>query len=120
MPGNLAAAFNNCAILHDKIYADLTDLDFQEVINNTKGCRTKLYNIQNLNKKLDKFALRKKVIQTGYAQFIEIDVQEDETPRVPYSYKEVEFLWTKQGNLIADILLVLLYSRFQNKRITRT
>ena len=113
MLGNLAAAFNNCAILHDRIYADLTDLDFQEVINNTKGCRSKLYNIQNINKKLDRFALRKKIIQTGYAQFIEIDIQEDETSRVPYSYKEIAFLWTKRGELISDILLILLYSAFR-------
>lgn len=34
--GNLASAFSNCKILHDRIYRDLTDLDFQEVINNTK------------------------------------------------------------------------------------
>ena len=111
MLGNLAAAFNNCKILHDKIYRDLTELDFQEVINNTTGCRSKLYNIQNLCKKLDRFARRKKIITQDYAQFIEIDYTEEETDRIPYSNDEIAFLWKLEGNLIVDILLILLYSR---------
>lgn len=113
MLGNLAAAFNNCKILHDRIYRDLTELDFQEVINNTKGKRSKIYNIQNLCRKLDKFALRKNIIEKSYAQFIEIDIEEDETHRKPYNYEEIAFLWTLQGNLLVDILLVLLYSAFR-------
>ena len=108
--GNLKAAFQNCKILHDRIYRDLTKLDFQEVINNTKGCRSKLYNIQNLCKKLDEFALEKNIIDKAYAQFIKIDLDEEETHRKPYSYDEIDLLWKNQGNLITDILIILLYT----------
>lgn len=111
--GNLASAFSNCKALHNRIYKDLTDLDFQEVINNTKGCRSKLYNIQNLCKRLDKFALRKKIINESYAQFIEIDFTEEETSRKPYTNTEIAFLWTLEGDIFVDILLVLLYSAFR-------
>lgn len=108
--GNLQSAFKNSKILHDRIYSSLKTLDFQKVINTTKGCRSKIYNLQNLYKKLDLYACEMEIIDKNYAQYIEIDIEEDETNRHPYTYDEIKFLWTLQGTQDIDILLILLYS----------
>lgn len=108
--GNLAAAFNNSKELHNRVYSSLKKLDFQKIINNTSGCRSKIYNLQNLYKKLDEYALEMDIITKDYARYIKIDIEEDLTNRHPYSYSEIKFLWSLEGNQDVDILLILLYS----------
>lgn len=108
--GNLLSAYNNSKDLHDKIYCDLRKINFESQINSVDGKRSKLYNMRNLYNKLDQYALEMGIIQTSYAQFIAIDCDEEETSRIPYSFEEIEFLWTLEGNQDIDILLCLLYN----------
>lgn len=107
--GNLQAAFNNSKSLHDRIYSTLKKLDFEKVINSTKGCKSKIYNLQNLYHKLDEYASEFDVISKSNSQYIKIDIDEDETSRHVYTYDEINFLWSMEGNLYVDILLILLY-----------
>lgn len=108
--GNLAAAFNNSKKLHDKLYRNLRKVDFEQTINSTIGKRSKLYNMRNLYVKLDEYAYEKNIIDKCYANKVHVDCEEDNTNRHPYSYDEIKFLWTMQGNRDVDILLILLYS----------
>lgn len=108
--GNLAAAFNNSKNLHDKLYRNLRKFDFEQTINVTVGKRSKLYNMRNLYVKLDEYAYEKNIIDKCYANKVHVDCEEDNTNRHPYSYKEIEFLWTMESTQDVDIILVLLYS----------
>lgn len=108
--GNLAAAFNNSKKLHDKLYRNLRKVDFEQTINSTVGKRSKLYNMRNLYVKLDEYAYEKNIIDKCYADKVHVDCEEDNTNRHPYSYEEIKFLWTMQGNRDVDILLILLYT----------
>lgn len=75
-----------------------------------QGRRSKLYNMRNLFVKLDEYAYEKNIIDKCYANKVHIDYEEDNTNRCPYSYDEIKFLWSLEGQQDIDILLVLLYS----------
>lgn len=108
--GNMSSAFSNSKKLHDRIYSTLRKIDFETVINETNGCRTKLYNMRNLYIKLDEYAYEKNIIDKCYADKVHVDYEENETGRHPYTYKEIEFLWSLEAEKDVDILLVLLYN----------
>ncbi len=107
---SLASAYNNSKPLHNRIYSSLTKLDFENVINNSSGKRSKLANMRNLYVKLDEYAHDKKIIHDCYAHEISIDYEAENSSRHPYTNKEIEFLWTQEDDQDVDILLTLLYS----------
>lgn len=108
--GSLAAAFKNSKKLHDKVYSTLRKIDFEAAINETEGSRGKLYNMRNLYVKLDDYAHEKGIIDKCYADKVKVDCEEDVTNRHAFTYKEIKFLWTHQGEKDVDIILVLLYN----------
>lgn len=107
--GCLQSAFNNSVELHDRIFSTLRRLDFQKVINTTEGSKSKKYDLQNLYHRLDEYAEEMEIVNKTYSKFVNIDVEEDETNRHVYTYDEIKFLWSMEGNFYVDILLILLY-----------
>lgn len=104
------AAYNASKKLYKSIYKSLRTSDFENVINSVEGKYSKIKNLKHLYCKLDDFALKRDYIIKGYAKHIKIDMQENITHRFPYTHLEIAKIWKLQGDLMADILLILFYS----------
>ena len=106
----LIAASKKFKPLWNKKYSSITKNDFQQLIYSTEGKKTKLVDMRNLIIKLDEYALGEDIIVKGYGALLEIEYENSNKQRTPYTYETIEKIWQQQGNLIADIQLILLYT----------
>lgn len=106
----LIAAAKKYETLWDKQYSSLKLNDFQQIIYATEGKKTKLIDMRNLIIKMDEYALGEDIITKGYGSLLKVEYEESSSKRRPYSYDTIEKIWQYEGELIADIILILLYS----------
>ena len=107
----ISGSYKNSKMLWNRKYNELRKHDFQLVLNSVKNLSpSKLNHIISFFRKMDQYAMEQGIITMGYAQFLEIIPEEVQKEKVPFSTSEIEQIWEHEGNIIADILLVLLYS----------
>lgn len=107
----ISGSYKNSKMLWNKKYIDLRKHDFESVIYSVKELSpSKLNHIISFFRKMDQYAREQGIITMGYAQFLEIIPEEVQRAKVPFNTSEIERIWEHQGYIIADILLVLLYS----------
>ena len=106
----LLAAVKKFKPLWSRKYSSITKNEFQQIINKTEGKKTKLVDMRNLIIKLDDYALGEDIIMKGYGSLLEIEYEQSEHQRSPYTYEVIDKIWQHEGELIADILIILLYS----------
>lgn len=96
--------------LWNKKYSSITKNEFQQVIYATQGGKTKIVDMRNLIIKLDEYALGEDIIIKGYGNLLEIEYDKNENKRTPYTYEIIEKIWQREGELIADVQLILLHT----------
>lgn len=108
----LSGSYKRAKKLWNKKYIELRKADFKLVIDDCKNevGTSKLNHIISFFRALDDYAIEDGVIQKGYAQFLDFVEEDVEEEKVPYSTEEIKTIWKYEGYLIADILLILLYS----------
>ena len=106
----LLAAVKKFEPLYDKRYSSIKRNDFQQIIYATEGRKTKIADMRNLIVKLDEYALGEDIIMKGYGALLEIDYKQSSEKRAPYTYETIEKIWEHEGELVADIQLILLYT----------
>lgn len=106
----LLAAAKKFKPLYNRKYASIKKNDFQQIIYATEGKKTKIVDMRNLIMKLDDYALGEDIIMKGYGALLELEYEESDTERAPYTYETIEKIWQHEGELIADIQLILLYT----------
>ena len=110
------AAFKKSKSLYDIPYKNLRTLDFQQVINTTKGSTKTLIRLRYLFEELDELAEQKDIINKGYARYVKIDnIDSPQKARIPFSDTEVHKIWSDvptndEEILVKDIILILLYT----------
>lgn len=110
---NLKSAYNKCSAIENKLYKTLKKSDFEQIILNTDGCATVINSLANLFRKLDNYALENDIIVKGYANLLKITddlYKEPKSTGTPYTYEEIDTLWQNEGNIIADITLITIYT----------
>lgn len=110
----LLAAAKKFKSLYDKQYVSLRKKDFQSIMDDTEGGKTKKVDMRNLIMKLDKYAKEEEIITTGYGELLEVKYKKTASNRAPYSYEAINKIWEHEGGLIADIQLILLHTRHEN------
>lgn len=108
----LSGSYKRSKKIWNRQYNELRKQDFKLVIDDCKDevGTSKLNHIISFFRTLDDYALEQGIIQKGYAQFLDFVEEEVEEEKVPYSKEEIKTIWEYEGYLIADILLILLYS----------
>lgn len=106
-----SGSYKNSKLLWNKKYRDLRKHDFESVIFSLKKLSSsKLNHIISFFKRMDQYAMEQGIIMMGYAQFLDVVPEETRKEKNPFSTSEIKQIWEHQGYIIADILLVLLYS----------
>lgn len=108
------AAYNHMELLHNRLYKDLRTSDFKAVFSQIPNGKTLSHAMQehmkNLIVQMDKYALQNDIINKGYASFVNITVEEDDKPGVPFSHDELVKLWQHQTVPWVDSILIFIYS----------
>ncbi len=108
------SAYNHMELLHDRLYKDIRVNDFKAVFAHTKNGKALSHAMQEHMKnrivQMDKFALQNDIISKGYASFVNITVEEDDKPGVPFTHDELVKLWQHQTAPWIDAALIFIYS----------
>lgn len=105
--------YKKCAILHNRIYSDITAPDMQKLIvaNSSPVVQTRL---KVLLSKLDNVADSLDIITKQRSKFITALKPHPVKPRVPFTDKEVYALLEHRNDPYMYIVLLLLYTGFRS------
>lgn len=107
--GVYITAWNKCERIHDARFADLRTKHLQEVIDSVESASI-AKNVKLLLGMLYKHAMKHEMVEKDYSQFIELPKVKKKQPPKPFAKEEIQRVWAMEGNEIADMLLILLYS----------
>jgi len=92
-----AAAFKNCASLHDKVFCSLVARDLQEVVDSCPLKHASLELISMLFNQMYAYAIQNDLTDKNYAQYIKINIDDDDETGVPFSQEDIQLLWAHAG-----------------------
>ena len=107
------SAFRNCSALHGRIFRDLKTLDLQHVIDNCTLKHSSLELIRNLFSQMYDFAGANDLADKNYAQFVKINIADDDEKGVPFSEEEIKILWKNKDMPYVDTILIMIYTGFR-------
>lgn len=108
-----AAAFKNCAKIHDTPFADLRHATLQKVVDDCRLKRSSKEIIVSLFKQMYKYAEIYELVDKNYAAHVSPNAPEDDEHGVPFSDNELRILWNHSQDPIVEMLLIMCYSGFR-------
>ena len=108
------AAFKNCSVLHDKVYASISYQEMQSVLDNCTLKHASLELIDSLLKQMAKYARAEKIIpDKTNVELLRININDDDEHGVPFSDEDLKVLWKHSENEVAEVLLIMCYSGYR-------
>lgn len=103
--------YKQCAPIADKPIADLKLIQLQTLIDNTNLTPATLAQLKSLLNLVYKFAIKLDVIQTNYAERVDIGKQPGtKNPHVPFTPGEITTLWKYADDPAIQLALILIYT----------
>ena len=111
----LNRTFSRLPELHNKIAKDITaDLIEKTIVSNCETDTARKNAIELCRAVLDYGMKRKGAVSVNVAQAAKVNfATETKIKREPWTEDEIKALWKKQGEWLADIILIQLYSGFR-------
>lgn len=107
------AAYKNTSVLHNKIFADLTQKDLQDVIDTCELKHASIELIVTLYKQMYLYAEANNITDKNYAKFVRINIEDDDEHGVPFSNEQLKKLWANKNNKAVEMILIMCYSGFR-------
>ena len=104
------SAFGNCAELHKKKFCDLRHTDLQRIIDNCPLKHSSLEHITSLLKGMYAFAMREDIVQRNHAEYVQINIPDDDEHGVRLSDADVTLLWEHTDIFFVRVALIYLYT----------
>ena len=108
--GTYTGGFRNSAALHDRIFEDIKAPDMQAVIDECQLKRASLENILILFKQMYKYAVYAEIVTENKAQYVKINVPEDDEHGTSFTDEELSILWEHSSTPDVQSILILCYS----------
>ena len=110
------AAFKNCTVLYDMVFADIEYQDLQNNIDSYIGKlkHSSLELIKTLYNGMYKYAIKNNICQTNYASYVEIRIPDDDEKGIPFTEDDLQKLW-ESDIPEAKIAFILCYSGWRIK-----
>jgi len=105
------AAFRNCAVLHDRPFADLRYPDLQGVVDACPLEHASLELIVSLMRQMSEYALIYELVDKDYSAAVKIKIRDDDEHGEPFTEDDLKILWAHQKNPI--VLLIMCYSGYR-------
>lgn len=107
--GTYKTAFQKCAAIHNIEFYKLKTEHLQGVVDDVPSSSI-ARNVKLLLGLIYKYALKYEIVEKDYSAFVEPPKLEKKRHAKPLTADEIAKLWEYEGNIYADMLLILLYS----------
>lgn len=107
------SAFRNCVKLHNRKFLDLKKADLQEVVDACPLKHASLELIVSLFKGMYTYALQNDITDKNYAQYVTINIADDDESGVPFSEAALETLWKNKDASGVGMILLMIYTGFR-------
>ena len=109
----LKAAFENCSVLHNKIFASITYEELQGVVDNCPLKHASKEFIVVLMHKLYKYAEMNGIIEKDHSRYVKIKTEDDDVSSVPFTIDELKVLWKHKEDSVVEMLLIMCLSGYR-------
>lgn len=113
-----AAAFKNCSSLHNKVFSDLRHSDLQKVIDTCSLKHSSLELIVSLLKGMYAFAIREDIVQRNHAEYIRINIADDDEHGVRMADDDIKKLWDNTDIPFVKVILIYLYTGWRARELS--
>lgn len=104
------SAYNSFSDLHKMKFADIKAYHIESIIKDMECSEGKKRHMVSLLSLMYKYALKMEITTVDRSKNINIGKVKEKKDQKIYPELEIKRLWKDQGNLVADILLILLHS----------
>lgn len=107
------AAFQNCSVLHDRIFRDLKYSDLQGVLDNSPLSVSSIKGIKMVMRGMYSYAIKRDLIEKDYSVHLIIKKANDVEHGEPFTESDLKALWKHRDDPVAEMLLIMCYSGFR-------
>lgn len=107
--GTYKTAYKKCEKIYNVEFCKLKTSHLQGVIDETRSPSV-AKNVKLLFSLIYKYALKHEIVDKDYSLFVELPKIQKKQPPKPLTKDEIKTLWQYEGDMYADMLLILLYS----------
>lgn len=104
------SAFNNLKLLHNVQIKEIKLAQMQDVIDNCPLKHSSVEIMVMLLKQVFTYALQHDYIQKNYAEFVKINIPDDDEKGVPFTEEELKVLYANKDNVNVQIVLIMILS----------
>ena len=113
------SAFKNCKSLHGKKFCDLRHSDLQKVVDDCTLKYSSLELIVSLFNGMYAFAIREDITQRNHAEYVKINIADDDEHGVRLSDASVTSLWAHTEDFpFAKVILIYLYTGWRAREFS--
>lgn len=94
----------------DKRIKDIKASDLQKCIDECEHKSSTKQNIKTVMSKVYEYAMQNDYVSKDYSKYVKFEKDATSIKRLVFTPAEVETLWDNQGDWVADMMLVLLYT----------
>lgn len=104
-------SFNKCSRLHDMKFKQIKKMHMQRVITENEHLSFQVRSkIKTLFSQLYQFGLENDIVEKDYSQFVDAGEMTTKIIRTPFSYDEIELLWSNLDTPYVDTILIMIYT----------
>ena len=111
------SGFQNLKAIHDIPIRQLKTYQLQKVMDD---CTLKYASLELMSmclKNVYAFALKNDIIDKNYAQYVVIKKHDDDEKGEPFTEENIERLWERKSDKVAQIALIMIYSGLRIKEL---
>ena len=113
MKGAMKAAYANCIVIHGRTMEDITAAELQRLVDACPLKHSSVELIVHLLKTVWKFAEQNGYVRRDVAQYLKINIPDDDEHGVPFSDKEINELWKHTDDPVCMSALAMIYTGFR-------
>ncbi len=107
------AAYKNSTALHDRLFCSLVTKDLQSVVDGCTLKHSSLELIVSLFNQMYAYAIQNDICDKNYAQYVKINIPDDDEQGVPFTEADIKLLWNHTDNPDVCMILIMIYSGFR-------
>lgn len=107
------ASFKHCKPLHKKPFVDIRATELQALVDSITLSHASLEGVVLLLKSMWKYAITYEITEKNIAEYLKINIADDDERGVPFSVKELKILWDNSDDECVKSILLLIYSGFR-------
>lgn len=107
------ASFKHCKPLHKKQFVEIRATELQDFVDSLNLRHASLEGVVQLIKSMWKFAITYEICDKNVAQYLKINIADDDEKGVPFSANELKLLWKNKDDEDVQMILLLIYTGFR-------